>query len=61
MAAHRLADEIGMDRCAKGNNEAVRIDPAYDVFFGHKIDFSARDAGRVAPNAIGLFLISKVR
>jgi hypothetical protein len=23
MAARRLADEIGMDRCAKGNNGAV--------------------------------------
>jgi len=37
-----------------------RIDPAYDVFFSHKIDFSARGASRIAPNAIGLFSISKV-
>jgi hypothetical protein len=40
--------------------EPFRIDPAYDVFFSHKIDLSARGAGRIAPNAIGLFSISKV-
>jgi hypothetical protein len=40
--------------------EPFRIDPAYDVFFSHKISFSARGAGKIAPNAIGLFSIFKV-
>lgn len=40
--------------------EPFRIDPAYDVFFSHKISFSARGAGKIAANAIGLFSIFKV-